>query len=75
MINNPSVNARDMCSITGSGRSLEKEMTTHSSILAWEIPWIEEPGELQSIKGQDKTDHADTPLIYLNLSSFFRNIG
>ena len=27
---------------------LEKEMTTHSSILAWEIPWTEEPGELQS---------------------------
>ena len=25
---------------------LEKEMTTHSSILAWEIPWIEEPGGL-----------------------------
>ena len=28
---------------------LEKEMTTHYSILAWEIPWTEEPGELQSI--------------------------
>ena len=28
---------------------LEKEMATHSSILAWEIPWTEEPGELQSI--------------------------
>ena len=28
---------------------LEKEMTTHSSILAWEIPWMEEPGELQSM--------------------------
>ena len=27
---------------------LEKEMATHSSILAWEIPWTEEPGELQS---------------------------
>ena len=27
---------------------LEKEMTTHSSILAWEIPWTEEPGGLQS---------------------------
>jgi len=27
---------------------LEKEMETHSSILAWEIPWTEEPGELQS---------------------------
>ena len=25
---------------------LEEEMATHSSILAWEIPWIEEPGEL-----------------------------
>ena len=28
---------------------LEKEMATHSSILAWEIPWTEEPGGLQSI--------------------------
>ena len=28
---------------------LEKEMTTHSIILAWEIPWTEEPGGLQSI--------------------------
>jgi len=27
---------------------LEKEMTTHSSILAWKIPWTEEPGSLQS---------------------------
>ena len=30
--------------IPGSGRSLEKEMATHSSILAWRIPWTEEPG-------------------------------
>ena len=28
---------------------LEKELTTHSSILAWEIPWTEEPGRLQSM--------------------------
>ena len=28
---------------------LEKEMATHSSILAWEIPWTEEPGSLQSM--------------------------
>ena len=27
--------------------TLEKERTTHSSILAWEIPWTEEPGRLQ----------------------------
>ena len=30
----------------------EKEMATHSSILAWDIPWMEEPGELQSMKLQ-----------------------
>ena len=29
--------------------SMEKEMATHSSILAWEIPWMEETGELQSM--------------------------
>ena len=28
---------------------LEKEMATHSSILAWEIPWIEEPGGVQVV--------------------------
>ena len=34
------------------GRSLEKEMATHSSILAWRIPWTEEPGGLQSMGSQ-----------------------
>ena len=33
----------------GKGDSLEKEMATRSSILAWEIPWTEEPGGLQSM--------------------------
>ena len=31
---------------------LEKEMATHSSILAWRIPWMEEPGRLQSLGSQ-----------------------
>ena len=31
---------------------LEKEMATHSSILAWKIPWTEEPGKLQSMGSQ-----------------------
>ena len=31
---------------------LEKEMTPHSSILAWKIPWMEEPGRLQSLGWQ-----------------------
>ena len=41
---NPFPTAGDFGSIPGSGRSsLEKEMAAHSSILAWEIPWTEEP--------------------------------
>ena len=32
---------------------LEKEMATFSSILAWEIPWTEEPGRLQSMVSQE----------------------
>ena len=31
---------------------LEKEMATHSSTLAWKIPWTEEPGRLQSMRSQ-----------------------
>ena len=31
---------------------LEKEMAAHSSIVAWEIPWTEEPGMLQSVRLQ-----------------------
>ena len=41
----------------GGEDALEKEMATHSSILAWRIPWTEEPGGLQSMEshrmGQD----------------------
>ena len=39
----------EMGSIPGSGDPLEKGMATHSSILAWRIPWTEEPGGLQSM--------------------------
>ena len=42
----------DMGSIPGSEDSLEKGMATPSSILAWEIPWTEEAGRLQSIGSQ-----------------------
>ena len=35
---------------------LEKEMATHSSILAWKIPWTEKPGGLQSM-GSQKVGH------------------
>ena len=44
---------------------LEKEMATHSSILAWEITWTEEPGGLQSMgsPGVGHTEHACTYLL------------
>ena len=39
---------------------LEKEMATHSSILAWEIPWAEKPGGLQSMGSQkSQIKHSD----------------
>ena len=38
--------------IPESGRSLEKGMATHCSILAWRIPWTQEPGRLQSMGSQ-----------------------
>ena len=39
---------RNMSSILGWEDPLEEEMATHPSILAWRIPWTEEPGGLQS---------------------------
>ena len=41
---------------------LEKEMTTHSSILAWKIPWMEEPGRLQSM-GSQRVGHDRATLL------------
>ena len=49
---NPPANAGDMGSVPGWGDPLEKGMATHSSILAWRIPWTEEPGRLQSMGSQ-----------------------
>ena len=47
VVKNPTANAgdvRDGGSIPGLGRSFEEGMATHSSILAWKIPWTEKPG-------------------------------
>ena len=40
----------------GGEDSLEKEMETHSSILAWRIPWTEEPGSPRGLKESDRTE-------------------
>ena len=50
VVKNPPANAGDAGLIPGLGRSLEKEMATHSIILAWEIPWTEEAGGLRSMQ-------------------------
>ena len=42
-------NAADSGSVSGQDDPLEKEMATHSSILAQRIPWTEKPGRLQSM--------------------------
>ena len=39
--------------------ALEKELATHSSSLAWRIPWIEEPGRLLSMGSQSRTRLSD----------------
>ena len=51
VVKNLPANAGDTGLVPGN-IPLEKEMATHSSILAWEIPWTEEPGGLQSMGSQ-----------------------
>ena len=52
MVKNPLASAGDTVGSLGQEDSLEKEMTTHSSTLAWEIPWTKEPGGSQSMGSQ-----------------------
>ena len=49
-------NAGDLDSVPRLGRSLVKGMATHCSVLAWRIPWTEEPGGLQSM-GSHRNEH------------------
>ena len=65
MVKNPPVNVGDGVRSLGWEDPLERETAIHSSILAWEIPWTEEPGGLQSMGsqrvGHDRvTEHAHT---------------
>ena len=59
MVKNPPVNVGDIkkrqVGSLGQEDPLQKEMAIHSSILAWKIPWTEEPGGLQSIALQSQT--------------------
>ena len=52
MVKNPSAKQEMSIRFLGREDPLEKEIATHSSILAWEISWTEEPGVLQSVGSQ-----------------------
>ena len=52
------------------GAPEEKEMATHSSTLAWKIPWTEEPGRLQSMRSQSQTRLSDFILYFCNIIYF-----
>ena len=54
MVKNLPANAADWVRSLDGEDPLEKERATHSSILAWEIPWTEEPGGLQSMGLQER---------------------
>ena len=49
MVKNPPAMQETQVQSMGQENPLEKRMATHSSILAWRIPWTEEPGRLQSM--------------------------
>ena len=51
-VRNPPATRKTQVQSPGREDPLEKGTTTHSSILAWRIPWTEEPGRLQSIGSQ-----------------------
>ena len=56
MVKNPPVMQETQVRFLGREDTLEEGMATLSSILAWRIPWIEEPGELQS-RGSQRVGH------------------
>ena len=53
MVKNPPAMQETGVGSRGWGQFLEREMATLSSILAWEIPWTEDPGGLQSMGSQE----------------------
>ena len=62
MVKNLPYNAvLDAGSISGQEDTLEGKMTTNSNILAWEFPWTEEPGWLQSFRSQKSQTQLKRP--------------
>ena len=66
MVKNLPANIGDVISIPGQEGLLGKEMATHSSILAWEIPWTEKSGGLQSMRSH-RVSHNLAITLYLQI--------
>ena len=66
MVKNPSAMQEIRAQPLGWEDPLEKEMAAPSSILAWEIPWTEEPGGLQSMGLQSQTQLSDLACRHLS---------
>ena len=52
VVKNPPINAGNAVQSLGGENPREKETATHSTVLAWRIPWTEKPGWLQSMGSQ-----------------------
>ena len=71
VVKNMTANAGDSGDVSLISRwedPLQKEMATHPSILAWKIPWTEEPGRLQSVKSQGVRHDLVTEHAYMDCS-------
>ena len=77
MAKNPPAMQETRVRSLGQEEPLEKEVETHSSILAWEIPWTEEPGRLQSMGSQRQTRLSSHTLSFKSLPkvSFLQDIS
>ena len=73
---NPCLGAVQGTQVLSLGREdpLEKEMATHSSILAWKIPWTDKPGRLQTMGSHCKAPCERLPLSHTHTHLFNLNI-
>ena len=70
MVKNPP-NKQETVRSLGQEVLLEKEMATHSSILAWEILWTEEPGGLPFCEVAKESDTTEQQSLFFSVFSFF----
>ena len=69
----PTCNAGDLGSIPGSGRSAGEGYGTHCSLLAWSIPWTEEPGVLQRVRYNQVTNTLTFSMVWIHGSTTSRD--